>query len=514
MDRMLRIKPRTIYLLGVGYLALPVGVWAMGWLRIGYAAAAAALLCVGFALVTRSGVHVSAEDETVCLSWRQIAAIVAVIILWCLLGGHGGLLFQTSDWSARNAVYRDLITHDWPVVYETGNALCYYFGFWLVPTLITKGVGLILADAAAVWAIGNILLTCWVVWGVYLVVLLVLVWLKRWDRRAITMTLVTLIFFSGLDIVGLLLFRSPDEARWILSIDMHIEWWADAYQFSSFTTQLYWVFNQAIPAWVATMLILVTDDVRNDICIGVLAAFLCPLPTMGLIFIGLAKLIGDVRRLGANEACAKLASPQNLLSLLLLIPIALFLGSSQRATSAPAGEPLFNTWIGGMTPCNVLRLAVFALLEYGIYLLLIFRNEWHNEYWWAAALSLPIINVVRMGWSTDFEMRASIPALLVVALLVCRAFVAGGSLPGAQDAPARNCEEPIGNKRRLIALAIVVVLGAVTPCIEIIRGPVRCVQAGALFQADSSLETFEGTDNMNFVMLGYEDSTFAQLVGR
>ncbi len=348
----------------------------------------------------------------------------------------------------------------------------------------------------------------------YLVVLLVLVWLKRWDRRAITMTLVTLIFFSGLDIVGLLLFRSPDEARWMLSIDMHIEWWADAYQFSSFTTQLYWVFNQAIPAWVATMLILVTDDVRNDICIGVLAAFLCPLPTMGLIFIGLAKLIGDVRRLGANEACAKLASPQNLLSLLLLIPIALFLGSSQRATSAPAGEPLFNTWIGGMTPCNVLRLAVFALLEYGIYLLLIFRNEWHNEYWWAAALSLPIINVVRMGWSTDFEMRASIPALLVVALLVCRAFVAGGSLPGAQDAPARNCEEPIGNKRRLIALAIVVVLGAVTPCIEIIRGPVRCVQAGALFQADSSLETFEGTDNMNFVMLGYEDSTFAQLVGR
>lgn len=428
---MLRIKPQTIYPLGVGYLALPVGVWAMGWLRIGYAAAAVALLCVGFALVTRSGVHVSAEDETVCLSWRQIAAIVAVIVLWCLLGGHGGLLFQTSDWSVRNAVYRDLITHDWPVVYETGNALCYYFGFWLVPVLITKGVGLLIADAAEVWTIGNILLTCWVVWGVFLVVLLILIWLRRWDWRAIAMVLVTLIFFSGLDIVGLLLFRSPDDVNLLLCGDIHIEWWAgsasEAFQFSSFTTQLYWVFNQAVPAWIATTLVLVTDDVRNDILIGILAAFLCPLPTMGLVLIGLAKLIGAVRRKGIREACDGLASPQNLISVPLLVPIGFFLGASQRATASEPGTPLFRFWIGGGAPNDLSRLVAFAILEYGLYLLFTFRTDGRSEYWWAVTLGLPIANVVRLGASGDLEMRASIPALLVLALMVCRILVRGGS---------------------------------------------------------------------------------------
>ena len=33
----------------------------------------------------------------------------------------------------------------------------------------------------------------------------------------------------------------------------YLEWWTD-FQFSGFTTQLFWVFNQAIPAWVAVII--------------------------------------------------------------------------------------------------------------------------------------------------------------------------------------------------------------------------------------------------------------------
>lgn len=63
------------------------------------------------------------------------------------------------------------------------------------------------------------------------------------------------VYFSGiggLGIVGCLLLQ-VDFAS--LEHFMHIEWWS-GFQFSSFTTQLFGGFNQAIYAWVLTLLIM------------------------------------------------------------------------------------------------------------------------------------------------------------------------------------------------------------------------------------------------------------------
>ena len=35
----------------------------------------------------------------------------------------------------------------------------------------------------------------------------------------------------------------------------HIEWWSNAFQYSSMTTQLFWVPNHCLPAWIATALL-------------------------------------------------------------------------------------------------------------------------------------------------------------------------------------------------------------------------------------------------------------------
>ena len=64
-----------------------------------------------------------------------------------------------------------------------------------------------------------------------------------------------------MDIVGLLLTGNPSVIETRLCEKIHIEWWARFYQFSSFTTQLFWVFNQAVPAWIATLLVLSTKRV-------------------------------------------------------------------------------------------------------------------------------------------------------------------------------------------------------------------------------------------------------------
>ena len=60
-----------------------------------------------------------------------------------------------------------------------------------------------------------------------------------------------MIFFSGLDIIGC--FIQEWNFQSFASI-LHLEWWLEGFQFSSNTTCLFWVYNQAVPAWIATLL--------------------------------------------------------------------------------------------------------------------------------------------------------------------------------------------------------------------------------------------------------------------
>lgn len=53
----------------------------------------------------------------------------------------GGLSPQSADWSKHNAVLRDLIEKEWPVLYhneDESSLLTYYLGQYLVPALSGK----------------------------------------------------------------------------------------------------------------------------------------------------------------------------------------------------------------------------------------------------------------------------------------------------------------------------------------------------------------------------------------
>ena len=70
------------------------------------------------------------------IRYLVIFAIVAVI--WSFLGGQGNLYYQSPDWGCRNAIYRDIIYREWPVVYPDYNkALVYYIGYWLPAASVT-----------------------------------------------------------------------------------------------------------------------------------------------------------------------------------------------------------------------------------------------------------------------------------------------------------------------------------------------------------------------------------------
>ena len=88
-------------------------------------------------------------DKKTLVYW--IIAIV-LIMAWVYLSGIGGFAYQNDDFWARNAIYRDLINYDWPVIYDLSLepdyvinllgtdkvAFSYYYIFWLPIALISK----------------------------------------------------------------------------------------------------------------------------------------------------------------------------------------------------------------------------------------------------------------------------------------------------------------------------------------------------------------------------------------
>ena len=237
------------------YISLPLFCFFIGWLQWLYAVLAclALTICILFScgnriipdtLFKRSSIN-SKEDfkgsqfqgKELILSKKVFISIAIISLLYCFLCGIGRLWAQSLDYPYRNAVLRDLILRDWPVLYDKFNgALSYYIGFWLPAAIPGKIVYMLSGDPDTAFRAGNIFLLIYSSIGIVLLFLLILLYFKRSSAAQIYLIIFGFIFFSGMDILG------PKFSNWHL----HLEWWAAIFQYSSFTTCLCWVFNQTV----------------------------------------------------------------------------------------------------------------------------------------------------------------------------------------------------------------------------------------------------------------------------
>ena len=184
-----------------------------------------------------------------------LAALLAVVLcalLWTFLSGIGGCFYQNEDHYGRNAIFHDLLGHSWPVYFDgTPYALDYYVGFWILPALVGK-LFAALMGASLLWPAANAALFVQTFWFLTLIFLLMLSVAEVQTLGKVCLSLVLFVLFSGMDV--LMARFNPEAWR------HQIEWWAQCYQFSSNTTCLFWVYNQAVPAWLATMLLLSSPE--------------------------------------------------------------------------------------------------------------------------------------------------------------------------------------------------------------------------------------------------------------
>jgi uncharacterized membrane protein len=382
------------------YLLLPFMIFCMGWLRLSIAIPVTAIiLWAGWQLLKQdSPVQFSG------LNSRSVFILLVITGLWIFFSGVGGYAFQNWDHHWRNAVLHDLITYDWPVVYSSSdkgpiNVLVYYVGYWLPSALAGKLFG---------WKFANFILFLWTWLGVVLTILHLNLKLKT----TLFKTVFLLIFFSGMDALGALFFAKDYPTLW--PPIQHLEIWSGSLQYSSFTTQLFWVFNQAVPAWLCIALILESDSLLSDrqgqalqitqkIFIWSLCFFFAPLASIGLFPY---LIIEFIKRTDFKNPLKNIRFDLLLASLIIVIISYLFFSSNTAAQER------------GFQSVALKDFLVFFLLEGGILWLLLAPRLWRDPRWAVTGLLLFCIPFIQFGSGRDFVMRASIAPLMYLMIMV------------------------------------------------------------------------------------------------
>lgn len=511
-----KLKKITFIVLG-----LPFIVFAIGWLKWYWAVVAvvATLMCIYAGAFHKEKqkkeqkiVEMSDAERKVSVKKGIFIAIIIITLIWVWQSGMGGFWAQSKDYPWRNAIFRDIVLKDWPVFYELyEGALVYYIGFWLVPALFGKLALLFGANEVLAFQVASVAIYVWAVLLIVILFSLILTLLHADTSKKQLLVVLGFVFFSGMDILGSI---EPLGANLY-----HLEWWADNYQYSSFTTCLFWVFNQSIIPWIAFACLLQEKTVRNYVFLGMMCMFSGPLPFMGFfvfcIVLGLIKAVEAFRNKRGTGFLKDIVSLSNMLAVVFIF---VFIGSyllsntvisgggalriEQDAVIVQTQEAVSET----ETTNSFARFTnyfMFVMLEFGVYALLILRKNYKNPLFYTAVISLLVFPFLKIGGQYDFPMRASIPALFLMYYLVMKFLM---------EEKHWLSKKGTTNRMLYILLIVALILGSVTPVVEFYRGCRQIVLHGFDNPMEDYLYTLGGDGPMGWeVESGYAYANFVSV---
>ncbi len=424
----------------IAYILLPLPIFFWGWFRPWMALLLIALSAFGITPLFEP--HQQNSTPGRGITSLQLGIAVLVGCAWTYFGGTGHFVFANADWHTRDAVLHDLVSAQWPVSY--GKAGGQYLllraplGYYMPAALLGKIFGL---------SVAHLCMAAWTAIGASLFMLQVL---SLAPSRATVAALVAIVIvlFSGMDVVGELLDSWPHYLRYS-RIATHIEWWAGTYQYSSMTTQLFWVPNHCLAAWLTTGLLFREPRgmalARALPTILVATVLWSPLSALGLIPFVLYVAIART----ADGHIRKLLDPRVWLPAL-VVGLVLSAYMTIDLRHLPFGSPLAN----GNAVMQLLKQAQFFLLEAGFVGFAILALKRSRQVMLALVV-LAILPIVQFGPGNDLVMRASIPSIAILAITAAMALI--------EQTQTRAV------LRKKAVLAVILAVGAVTPIHEFAR---------------------------------------------
>lgn len=467
------------------YLMMPFILFALGWIGLRYSIPMTIVLLICFWKMWKSteGIWIPqiSRDNVV-----KIVFILLVICCWCYFSGIGRFVFQNNDHGIRNGLYELMVEYKWPVInYEidyskvpegtSATSLIYYIGFWIPAAVFGKVFGIEAGYGFQLF---------WAILGVVLVYYFICARLKK----VAVWPLVILLLFSGLDIVGMYL-RGNNIFQ--MANNEYLEWWDSPYQYSGMTNQLFWVFNQAVPAWVCTMLMWAQKNNKNIVLIWACCMLPSTFPFAGLLPMLFFWIITRVERAEhpatgwknkvkqyAENLIKGICTFQNIAGGA-IVGITTFLYLNSNISSQMV---MVDSTINGATyEANLAKYLMFILLEVGFYFMILYRYQQRSGLYYCILLTLCVVPWITVGTGGDFCMRASIPALLILMVMVIEAW---------RKARRDKCIS------MLIPLAVMLLIGSVNPIHELTRtfqGTVDAVNEGR----DPAMETRDAVEILN-----------------
>jgi hypothetical protein len=264
---------------------------------------------------------------------------------------------------------------------------------------------------------------------------LVLLWVFALVGRVHGALLALFFAFSGVDILGVFL-----KSNAALLAHGHIEWWAGAWQYSANETLLFYVPNQAIAGWLVSALLLRAclrpRGAGSPFFIWSFSPLVSPFVALGsLPFALIAAIWGKQQYSIASPqipARRPWLSARTAAGAVLLFFQGLYflaMGSRMSPASGAPGETLLSQSLAIHSVDQFGNLLLFELLEFGgLAIVVCFSRSLSTTRWrvvaGAAIATLAALPFVRYGKMNDLVMRASIPALFVLCIVIGRTLAA------------------------------------------------------------------------------------------
>jgi hypothetical protein len=353
------------------------------------------------------------EFLSASLDVKLLGSCLAAGFALCVLGGEGHFFYANSDWLTRDGVLADLVRDGTTPLYQYGGQDYYLrapLGMYMLPAMIGRIFGLFSAHM-------TLLATNALIFGAILYLASSLA-----GARPIVI-LAIMIGFGGLDIIGELMARAASLRNGDLT-NQKMEWWSMAFvpetmlQYSGHVTQLFWAPNHTAPGWFIAVLVLLRS--RKEISVSILVACCAmlvlwsPLSVLGAVPFIVVLMICASRR--------EVASPESLLAAatgLCFLPIALYLVMGSGAVA--------HGWMIDID--GFVRIyPLFLLIEIPQATVLLYtwrKIETADRIPLAVAIvTLCLLPFYGFGPNNDLVMRASIPALFLVAFSFARVAIA------------------------------------------------------------------------------------------
>ena len=390
--------------LAIAYLLIPYLIFFAGWLRLPIAITLIGLLAAAYIWIWRQ-IGREGEKQTDSLQVGKLGLMIALLIIigWILFSGAGHFADQVGDYKKHNLMLSHLINQDWPIIQQMtakdAYILVYYLGYYLPAGLFGKAFGLVAA---------NLFQFCYTLLGVLIAFYFFLSFTK--GKHPVWMVIL-FILFGGMDVLGWLAVngRFPEMAGYIGP-------WSQSLTYQGNSDLLFFVPQQAIPAWIVTGVVLWSRTQQSGRgYIGFVWAL--TLLWAPWIFLGLSPIM--VWFFLSDRG--KWKEWFTLVNILPSAAIGFIMAVYYSINPSSVG---YNGWIWTFTDnwiATYLLFIVFEFLLLGVLLLLLnWKDAVVRPILLVALLPLLVIPFYHSGVFNDFCMRASIPSLTILALVAIR----------------------------------------------------------------------------------------------